>query len=136
MQRLHLPLPLGQLRHRPQLGYSARGFAAPGHRCGEEGPQRPRLRGGLLVITQLFSGTLFPFFFLVAAPQKMVFPKKGSLFFRVTEQLRSGEFPSGFCWDLLGSAVPASSAVVLSVAQRVGLQESEPWSQWEGGLFN
>ena len=34
---------------------------------------RPRL------ITQLFSGTLFPFF-LVAPPPKTVFPKKGSLF--------------------------------------------------------
>ena len=33
--------------------------------------------------SQLFSGTLFPFFWWLprAAPLKMVFPKKGSLFF-------------------------------------------------------
>ena len=42
-------------------------------------------------VTQLFSGTnCFPFF-LVAAPLKMVFSRKGPLFFaRVTEQLRLG----------------------------------------------
>ena len=41
--------------------------------------------------TQLCGLSLFPLFCLVAAPLKMVFPKKGPLFFsRVTEQLRDG----------------------------------------------
>ena len=43
--------------------------------------------------TQLFSGTLFQFlffffFFFLAAPLKMVFPKKGSFFSSFIEQLR------------------------------------------------
>ena len=44
--------------------------------------------------TQLLSGTRFPLF-LVVAPLKMVFPKKGSLFSRVAEQLRLGLFGWG-----------------------------------------
>ena len=46
-------------------------------------------------MAQLFSGTLVPFvvFVFVVASLKMVFPKKGSLFLRVTEQLRWR-----FCW--------------------------------------
>ena len=39
-------------------------------------------------LSQLFSGTLFPFC-LVAAPLRKVFLKKGSLFPRVTEQLNN-----------------------------------------------
>ena len=52
------------------------------HLIAEEGTN---LVSGLGMKPQLFSGTLFHF--LVAAPLKMVFPKKGSLFCRVTEQL-------------------------------------------------
>ena len=85
--------------------------------------------------TQLFSGTSYFCLFLVAAPLKMVFPKNGSLFSRVTEQLREGWLVAFVRWAVSASFSQQTLWGILWQRVRSGGDSSRHYFLGGGGVL-